>query len=59
MINMSWREVLKEESARDYVLNRASSGKPMGDALREFAQKFCFEYKFFNHRVSTNLKILT
>ena len=40
MINMSWREVLKEESARDYVLNRASSGKPMGDALREFAQKF-------------------
>lgn len=38
---MSWKdEIKKEETARDYVLSRASSGKSMGDALREFAQKF-------------------
>ena len=37
---MSWKKILKEENIRDYVLQGASSGKSMGDSLREFAQKF-------------------
>tara|TARA_B110000211_G_C14076647_1_gene552408 strand:- start:157 stop:408 length:252 start_codon:yes stop_codon:yes gene_type:complete len=38
---MSWKEeIKKEESAKDYVLNRARTGQPMADSIREFAQKF-------------------
>ena len=37
---MNWKEILKEESAKDYVLNRAKSGQPMADSIREFAQRF-------------------
>jgi hypothetical protein len=38
---MSWKEeIKKEESAKDYVLNRAKSGQPMADSIREFAQRF-------------------
>lgn len=38
---MRWKEeIKKEESAKDYVLNSAKTGKSMSDALKEFAQKF-------------------
>jgi len=38
---MSWRdEVKKEESAKDYVLNRAKAGQSMANSIKEFAQKF-------------------
>jgi len=37
---MSWFKIIKEESAKDFVLNRAKTGTSMADALREFAQRF-------------------
>jgi len=38
---MSWKNNLrKEETAKDFVINHAKTGKSMADALRMFAQQF-------------------
>ena len=38
---MSWfKTIKKEESAKDYVINRAKTGQSMADSIREFAKRF-------------------